>query len=244
MSRSQPTWFRPQLEELEGRLVPNVSRLFQTLYVARTDGSVTMYGPTGVFTLIQGGTTGPRVTWFQAYLASDRSIAWNIVYDNTRWVVHDIYRGDHEQGTNPGGIRSVSTSYDPSGQEVIDVVQGDPRRGLGGPEGWFEYDEAGAHLMAGDFLNLDVISASTAMDDAGRRVSDYVLSVPSSHGPYEWFEVDPGGTFLKGLGAQSVAPSFFDQYQPGAVSYDVVHQGGEWDYYDAQGAHFKGTDVS
>jgi hypothetical protein len=268
---SRPVSFRPRLEQLEGRLVPNASRVIDAyghlhLFVARADGSLTRFDPEGATVLFAGGNSGPRVNWVQAYLDPSGRLGLNVLFSTdvyrAKWVVYDA-AGGHDMGT--GNILSVSTAFDPAGQKVLDIVQFDPSRGgLGPGYVWVQYDAAGAHLMHNTVssagpgaFTADVNSASTAIDARGDRVSDWVFS--TSRGEvgfyrlYQWLEDSPSGPVQKSMGetslfndpspagVQSVLPSFD---AAGALVYDVIYRGGEWDYYDAQGAHFMDTGIS
>jgi hypothetical protein len=265
LSRPRPAPFRPRLEELEGRCVPNASRVVDAfgqlhLFVVLNDGSLTRSDPGGATVLFAGG-----VSWAQAYLDPSGQLGFNVVFGSSHWVVYDA-AGSHDMGSNAQGLDSVSTAFDPSGQKVLDVVQFDFH--VGGVE-WIQYDAAGAHVLfagGGNSPNSsqDAENASTAFDAAGHQVSDYLVETffflasvgaQSVHG--QWHENNPSGTFTKGGGQvgttgfpnappssgealRSVLPSFD---ATGALAYDIVHANGEWDYYDAQGAHFMGVNV-
>jgi len=242
----RPVWTRLHLEQLEGRLVPNASRVLDaagnlTLFVVRTDGSLTRYDPSGATVLFANS-----VTWVQGYRDPTGQLGFNVVFDHSRWVAYDA-TGSHDMGSNPQSLASVSTAFDPSGQQVLDVVQFDPHVAT---SRWIQYDAAGAHPMdAGlTFPGSQEIarSASTAIDPAGRRFSEYVLDAvvffpggQNVHG--RWYEFGPSGNASRGDGVLSVVPTLD---ATGALAYDVVHEGGVWVYYDAQGAHFMGINVA
>jgi hypothetical protein len=257
-SRRRPLTFRPQLEELEGRLVPNASRVIDAagnlqLFVVRNDGSLTHSNKEGATVWFSSG-----VYWAQTYLDPSGQFGVNVLFQNQgRWVAYDA-AGSHDMGS--GSIRSVSTAFDPAGQKILDVVWD----GVG----WVQYDNAGSHLKEADINggpNNDMRTidmASTAIDRAGGRVSDFVSDSSFNFGGVfyssstigAWGEYNPAGSH--GSGGETVLTSStgrtvtgdavawvmpsFDA--TGSLVYDILHNG-EWDYYDAQGAHFMGTGV-
>jgi hypothetical protein len=229
--------------------VPNASRVVDAagnfhLFVVHSDGSLTRTE--------KGGTTVmfPRgVNWAQTYLDPSGRFGLNVLFQSglqSRWVVYDA-AGGHERGTeNSASLVSVSTAFDPAGQEVLDVV----RNNLDNLPTWFQYDQAGGHqkgsVLSGPGSDGADQMASTVIDRTGARTTDFVESAStffagmSGHVPPTWFEVRPSGERLNnGAPVSSVMPSFD---ATGAVVYDIVHNG-EWDYYDAQGGHFMGTGV-
>jgi hypothetical protein len=261
-SRRRPLTFRPQLEELEGRLVPtNVSRVIDAagnlqLFVVRTppgatSGSLTHYNKEGATVWFSSG-----VTWAQTYLGPSGQFGVNVLLNvpggNTRWVVYDA-TGSHDEGTDPALV-SVSTAFDPAGQMVLDIVRGGA---------WFQYDNTGAHQKGPVPLGIigypnhivvesdHVSMASTVIDRTGARTSDFV-----EYGFYEyydplgnfhtsnvgptWLEFSQSGAVVSKGGTDngSVLPSFD---ATGALVYDLVRSNGEWDYFDAQGGHSVGT---
>jgi hypothetical protein len=245
---------------LEGRLVPNASRVIDAagqlhIFVARYDGSLTRYDPEGATVWFTSG-----VTWAQTYVDPAGQLGVNVLFSDAvyraRWVVYDA-AGGHDMGIV--SYSSVSTAFDPTGQKILDVVTG---------VYWHEYDATGDHLKDGGPVgpNNDVsaMMASTAIDPTGARVTDFVDSISLIFATFfrqsvegTWKEVNPAGTFTKGGGhfflsgpnvmtssgggLSSVLPSFD---ATGALAYDIVRDGGEWDYYDAQGGHFMGTRVA
>jgi hypothetical protein len=285
LSRRRPVTFRPQLEELEGRLVPNASRVLDTygnlhLFVVRAFvpganyGPLTRYDKEGATAWFSGG-----VRWVQAYLDPAGQLGVNVLFPvpgGTRWVVYDS-AGSHDMGTGP--IGSVSTAFDPAGQKILDISQSP---GGNRSTAWYQYDAAGAHFMEGGVgvyplggggYHIVAYNASTAIDRAGDRVTDLVeaaftdpggssLAVPDGYYA-AWREVNPSGTFQKSTGQVAQGGEYVSKEQgvawvmpsfdaSGALVYDILRppipgtQDGiyEWDYYDAQGAHFMGTDVA
>jgi hypothetical protein len=205
MSRSRPASFRPQLEQLEGRLVPtNISRLIDAagqshLFVVQGAGSLTRYDPGGATLWFAGGNRFnvqyPQVQWAQAYLDPAGQLGVNVLLDfgppgGLHWIVYDS-AGSHDEGI-ANDLRSVSTAFDPAGQKTLDII----RSGV-----WYQFDSTGGHRMGPVNTDPNIMLnyhdfASTAISRTGARVTDVEESWSMGSGPpftTVTYEIQPPG---------------------------------------------------
>src|SRR5262245_1908510 len=205
--------FRPRLEVLEERAVPNASRVFDgsgqlNLFIVQRNavtggGDLYRYDNSGGHFLLGGASD--NVLSVHAFKAPAGQIGFDVVFASQviqgkqsspiagAWVEYDS-SGSHFMG---GGYRTAAAAYDNLGHKTIDVVTTDGT--------WIEYDNASP---GGRIMGVGVTEAVTTFDPLGRKTIDVVYSDFGSqskgtvHG--EWVVYDAAGSHDMGGGGAAV----------------------------------------
>jgi hypothetical protein len=241
----KPAPFRPRLEELEGRCVPNASRVYDgagnlTYFVvyrsaAGVGGDLWRYDASGAHFVFH------EVLSVHAFKDPQGQLGFDVVFFFTfsqggivtgAWVEYDS-SGGRLLG---GGYRSAAASYDNLGNKTIDVVNA---QGI-----WTEYDNASP---GGRIMGDNILHAVTTFDPLGNKTIDVVyksfVSQPGVIIQDEWVVYDATGSHDEGgggttSGAPTGISSVESTFDPaGQAIKDVIYTNGSWTYFDSTGAH-------
>jgi hypothetical protein len=239
--RRPPATFRPLLEGLQERVVPNASRTYDASgqlyeFVNYADGTLYRYDQTGAH------FQHSDVRWVSTFTDSSGQMGFDVVFAQGLWVEYDA-AGGHQLGSD---LSTVSTAFDGQGHQVRELVDQSGN--------WVESTDGTLQQQ-----QASVRSATVAFDALGRKTIDYVRNYfsfgsVSFYSTGVWFERDAAGDHTMGVSANGSSFGPYAQpavegpkafwaiatgYDPlsGQVVKDIFRRDGSWEFYDATGQH-------